>query len=98
MIRKGEIYAQINQKDGMISFHENPDQYRSSTTMTYLDYNIYNTITLCNSVRTLDEMITTSTIYMQKAIQSERGTGRYGVPQGGIEYEGFSEDPLGFRG
>jgi len=98
MIRKGEIYAQINQKDGMISFHENPDQFRSSSTMTYLDFNIYNTINLCKSVRTLDETITTSPQYMQKAVQSERGRG-FGGPPGGSEYEGFTDDPgMGFRG
>jgi len=97
MIRKKQIYAQINQKDGMISFHENPDQFNTSSTMKYLDSNIYNTITLFRSVRNLDETITTSHQYIQKMLQSERG-GRFGGHPS--EFEGYMDDPTGtgFRG
>jgi len=97
MIRRKEIYAQINQKDGMISFHENPNQFNTSSTMRYLDNNIYNTISLFKSVRNLDETITTSHQYIHKMVQSERGS-RFGHPS---EFEGgYMDDPqgTGFRG
>jgi len=99
MIRKGQIYAQINQKDGMISFHENPDHYNTSSTMSYLDNNIHNTITLFKSVRSLDETITTSHQYIQKMVQSEKGLGRFGGHPSEFE-GGYMEDPTGtgFRG
>lgn len=35
-IANGEIFATINQKDGMVSFHENPKKYNSVETMLEL--------------------------------------------------------------
>lgn len=35
-IDKGEIYASISQKDGMVLFHENPDKYDSTSTVERL--------------------------------------------------------------
>jgi len=95
MIRNRQIYAQINQKDGMVSFHENPDQYNTSSTMNYLDNNIHNTISLFKSVRFIDETITTSQQYIQKMVQGEKG--KIGQPS---ELEGYMDDPIGigFRG
>jgi len=95
MIRKNQIHAQINQKDGMISFHESPNEYNTTSTIKYLDNNIYSTINLFKSVRTLDETITTSQQYIQKMVQSEK-SGRFGHPS---DFE-LMDDPTGtgFRG
>jgi hypothetical protein len=33
----GEIFATINQKDGMVRFHDNPEQYKSASMLQQLD-------------------------------------------------------------
>ena len=36
-IEDGEIFATINQKDGMVSFHDNPEKYNSAAMLLELD-------------------------------------------------------------
>ena len=36
-IEDGEIFATINQKDGMVRFHDNPEQYKSAAMLQQLD-------------------------------------------------------------
>ena len=36
-IQEGEIFATINQKDGMVCFHEDPEQYKTSEVSQNLD-------------------------------------------------------------
>ena len=36
-IEDGEIYASINQKDGMVSFHSNPEKYNDPRMLKRLD-------------------------------------------------------------
>jgi len=73
MIRRGQVFAKINQKDGMVSFSENPTQYNGNSNLTYLDTNIYNIMKIEHDVRRMDEKISTSQQYIQKILQSERG-------------------------
>jgi len=95
MIRNGQIYASINQKDGMVSFFENPDQYDTPNTLNYLDTNIHGLMNLNVTVKHLDETISLSQQYIQKMVQSERG--KFGPGVGGEEMFG-EMDPAGFRG
>jgi len=39
-IEDGEIHATINQKDGMVSFHEDPEQYKSVEMVEHIDSSI----------------------------------------------------------
>lgn len=39
-IQDGEIFATINQKDGMVSFHEDPEQYKSCEMIERIDSSI----------------------------------------------------------
>jgi hypothetical protein len=39
-IEDGEIHATINQKDGMVSFDEDPEQYKSSEMVEHIDSSI----------------------------------------------------------
>jgi len=39
-IEDGEIHATINQKDGMVSFHEDPEQYKSVEMLEHIDSSI----------------------------------------------------------
>ena len=36
-IEDGEIFATINQKDGMVSFHDNPEKYNNASMLLQLD-------------------------------------------------------------
>jgi len=39
-IEDGEIYATINQKDGMVRFHDNPEKYNSGRMLLQLDQEV----------------------------------------------------------
>lgn len=36
-IEDGDIYASINQRDGMVSFHQNPEKYNNPKMLKKLD-------------------------------------------------------------
>jgi COP9 signalosome complex subunit 3 len=40
MIEDGEIFATINQKDGMVRFHDNPETYNSVDMLAQLDQQV----------------------------------------------------------
>jgi len=93
MIEKGEIFATINQKDGMVSFQENPEQYDTKKMTTQLDVQIQKVIELGQKVRWIDESIASSAHYIQRTTVHERG--RWG--EFGEEFEGV-EKALGGPG
>lgn len=39
-IEDGEIYASINQKDGMVSFHDNPEKYNNPAMLHKIDQEV----------------------------------------------------------
>jgi len=91
MIEAGEIFATINQKDGMVVFHENPEHYDTNAFVHHLDQQIQSTIDLGKKVRTVDESIASSANYLQKTAIHERGGNRWG----GSEYEDFESEKPG---
>lgn len=40
-IQDGEIYAAINQKDGMVRFLEDPEQYKTCQMIEHIDSSIH---------------------------------------------------------
>jgi len=93
MIERGEIFATINQKDGMVSFQEDPEQYDTMKMTTHLDQQIQRVIGLGNKVRMLDEQIASSPQYIQRTTVHER-SGRWN------EFEDFegAEKAIGGSG
>jgi len=92
MIESGEIFATMNQKDGMVSFQEDPEHYDSTKVISILDTQIQRVIDLGKKVRTLDESIASSPHYLQKTTVHERG-GRWG------EFEDYeTEKPANIGG
>jgi COP9 signalosome complex subunit 3 len=86
MIEKGEIFATINQKDGMISFQEDPEQYDTKKMAAQLDGQIQKVIQLGQRVRGIDESIASSAHYIQKTTVHERGRwGEFGEEFEGVE-------------
>lgn len=45
-IEDGEIYASINQKDGMVCFHDNPEKYNNPAMLHKIDQEVKNTFLL----------------------------------------------------
>jgi len=72
MIESGEIHATINQKDGMVSFSDDPEKYDTSDMLNNLDNNIQRVMHLCKRTRYLDESIASSSLYLQKTSIHER--------------------------
>jgi len=88
MIEKGEIFATINQKDGMVSFQENPESYDTKAMTTSLDSQIQKVIELGQKVRAVDEGIASSPHYLQRTSMHERT--RWGE-YGGEDFEGLEK-------
>lgn len=66
MIQDGEIFATINQKDGMVSFHEDPEQYKSCEMIEHIDSSIQRLMTLSKKLSAMDEHISCDPAYMNK--------------------------------
>lgn len=100
MIQQNEVFATINQKDGMVEFLENPEQYSNNKTLNYLDKQIHGGITLTKVVKRIDEEIALDGKYIQKILQAERGPGRWQAGEGGEEEMGMAIDKpgIGFQG
>jgi len=75
MVEKGEIFATINQKDGMVSFHEDAESYDTTKMLSYLDQQVHSSIAIAQKVRVADESIACSQQYLQKTTMHERGRG-----------------------
>lgn len=46
-IEDGEIFATINQKDGMVRFHDNPEKYNSAAMLLELDKEVSVCVFVC---------------------------------------------------
>jgi len=92
MIENGEIFATINQKDGMVSFNDDPEEYNDSKMLNHMDNQIKGSIELASKVKTVDQEIASSTLYLQKTTTPERH-GRWEMD----DYEMGGGMPPGFQ-
>ncbi|KAM6549637.1 hypothetical protein CsatB_021313 [Cannabis sativa] len=67
MIQDGEIFATINQKDGMVRFHEDPEQYKSCEMIEHIDSSIQRIMMLSRKLTAMDEHISCDPLYLAKA-------------------------------
>ncbi|CAN1273288.1 COP9 signalosome complex subunit 3 [Linum perenne] len=65
-IQDGEIYATINQKDGMVRFLEDPEQYKTSGMIEHIDSSIQRLITVSKKLTTMDEQMSCDPLYLAK--------------------------------
>lgn len=94
MIGAGEIHATINQKDGMVRFLEDPEQYNSGAMLQRLDAEVRNMTVLARKVAAVDEVVSTSRQYLTKIMLKERH-GRFPDPDEVYDLGGASsERPL----
>lgn len=66
MIQEGEIFATINQKDGMVCFHEDPEQYKTREITQKLDAKIRQMMSLEKKVTSMDEQISCDHAYLSR--------------------------------
>ncbi|AQK78397.1 COP9 signalosome complex subunit 3 [Zea mays] len=83
MIEDGEIHATINQKDGMVSFHEDPEQYKSVEMVEHIDSSIQRLTALSKKLASIDENMSCDPSYLLK-------TGR---DRGRFDYDDFDSVP-----
>ncbi|KAF0025116.1 hypothetical protein F2P81_021997 [Scophthalmus maximus] len=66
MIEDGEIYASINQKDGMVCFHDNPEKYNNPAMLHKIDQEMLKCIELDEKLKSMDQEITVNPQFVQK--------------------------------
>ncbi|KAF8106279.1 hypothetical protein N665_0145s0089 [Sinapis alba] len=66
MIQDGQIHALINQKDGMVRFLEDPEQYKTSEMIEVMDSVIQKTIGLSKNLLAMDESLSCDPLYLGK--------------------------------
>ncbi|XP_057983363.1 COP9 signalosome complex subunit 3 [Malania oleifera] len=67
MIQDGEIYATINQKDGMVRFLEDPEQYKTCEMIEHIDSSIQRIMALSKKLTAMDELMSCDPLYLSKA-------------------------------
>ncbi|XP_062915375.1 COP9 signalosome complex subunit 3 isoform X2 [Mobula hypostoma] len=71
MIDDGEIYASINQKDGMVSFHDNPEKYNNPAMLLNIDHEMQKCIELDEKLKAMDQEITVNPQFVQKSMGTQ---------------------------
>ncbi|XP_010420055.1 PREDICTED: COP9 signalosome complex subunit 3 [Camelina sativa] len=66
MIQDGQIHALINQKDGMVRFLEDPEQYKTSEMIETMDSVIQRTVRLSKNLLAMDESLSCDPLYLGK--------------------------------
>lgn len=67
MIEDGEIFATVNQRDGMVSFHDNPEKYNSVSMLAKLEEEMKKCMELEDRLKTMDREISVNPQYVQKS-------------------------------
>ncbi|KAK2661523.1 hypothetical protein Ddye_000097 [Dipteronia dyeriana] len=67
MIQDGQIYATINQKDGMVRFLEDPEQYKTCEMIEHIDSSIQRIMALSKKLTGMDELLSCDPLYLAKA-------------------------------
>ncbi|XP_060186873.1 COP9 signalosome complex subunit 3-like [Lycium barbarum] len=66
MIEDGEIYAAINQKDGMVRFLEDPEQYKTCEMIERIDSSIKRIMAVSKKLTSMDELMSCDPMYLAK--------------------------------
>lgn len=67
MIEDGEIFATINQKDGMVIFHDDPEKYNSPDMLQKLEYEMSICAELDRRIQEMEEEILIDSQYIKKS-------------------------------
>ncbi|KAK0090730.1 hypothetical protein PV325_006289 [Microctonus aethiopoides] len=85
MIEDGEIYATINQKDGMVVFHDDPEKYNSPRMLARLEKEMAACAELDKRVLEMEEEVIVTPQYVRKAFgQSDQDDTTTGPPPSNV--------------
>uniref|UniRef100_A0A1B6L0M0 COP9 signalosome complex subunit 3 n=1 Tax=Graphocephala atropunctata TaxID=36148 RepID=A0A1B6L0M0_9HEMI len=71
MIEDGEIFAAINQKDGMVSFHDDPEKYNSPAMLKRLEDEMSVCMEFNRRIQTMEEELMVNPQYVKKCVGSQ---------------------------
>ncbi|KAG4125231.1 hypothetical protein ERO13_D10G084700v2 [Gossypium hirsutum] len=72
MIQDVEIYATINQKDGMVRFLEDPEQYKTIEMIERIDSSIQRLMILSKKITLTDELMSCDPSYLSKGCRERQ--------------------------
>ena len=72
MIEEGEIFATINQKDKMVSFYEDPEEYNSTDMLYSMQDKIDGAIQVADRVRAVDDILSGNRDYLMNTAMAEK--------------------------
>merc|ERR1712065_25508 len=87
MVESGTIVAKINEKEGMVSFGEEDEQYNTQDTLRSIHRSLSNCIQLGGMLRNLDDQVASSSEFIQKTQLNE-----------GRPFGGTAGEPEGMQG
>lgn len=70
-IKSGEIFATINQKDGMVVFKDDPEKYNTPNMYLKIQEDMNNVIELNKKISTMEEEIMLTPMFVKKSIVPE---------------------------
>ncbi|XP_073842400.1 COP9 signalosome subunit 3 [Musca autumnalis] len=68
MIKSGEIYATINQRDGMVVFKDDPEKHNSNQMFLNIQEDMESVMSLVKQINKMEEDIILNPIYIKKAV------------------------------
>ncbi|KAJ8877951.1 hypothetical protein PR048_022414 [Dryococelus australis] len=71
MIEDGDIFATINQKDGMVIFHDDPEKYNSPAMLKALEYEMAVCTGLDSRIQSMEEEIMLNPQFVKKSCSSQ---------------------------
>uniref|UniRef100_A0A1B0DBM6 COP9 signalosome complex subunit 3 n=3 Tax=Phlebotomus papatasi TaxID=29031 RepID=A0A1B0DBM6_PHLPP len=71
MIKSGEIFASINQKDGMVVFKDDPEKYDSPDMFLKLQDDMARVMELNKQIIKMEEEIMLNLMYVKKSIGNQ---------------------------
>jgi len=66
MIEEGTLFARINQKDGMVSFVEDPEEYDTTTMVEKMDAKIKEVVDVSKKLQEVDKAISVDQRYLRR--------------------------------
>lgn len=90
MIQDGDIYAAINQKDGMVRFMEDPEQYKTCEMIEKIDFSIQRMMKLSKKLTTDNELLSCDSQYLGK-------TGKERSDRPRFDFDNFDPVPQRFH-
>lgn len=89
MIKSGEIFASINQKDGMVVFKDDPEKYNSPDMFHKVQQDISRVMDLNKQILKMEEEIMLNPVYVKKSMGNQDDD----VLLGGQHSKSYSGDP-----